>query len=172
MNKQMVDKENKDNITVVKAIGKSLKSSPRKTNLTLGLIRGFNVDKAINNLIFSKKRISNEVLKILKSAISNAENNHQLDIDKLYVKEASVGKSMVLKRFRPRARGRAGKILKTFSRIRILVQEKDKKTEEKNSKNLKNKKNNLESQKSTQTSKPKLPKKDEDIKKEENGTKN
>ena len=79
---------------------------------------------------------------------------------------------MVLKRFRPRARGRAGKILKTFSRIRILVQEKDEKTEEKNSKNLKNKKNNLESQKTNQTSKPKLPKKDENIKKEENGTKN
>ena len=70
----MVDKENKDNITVVKAIGKSLKSSPRKTNLTLGLIRGFNVDKAINNLIFSKKRISNEVLKILKSAISTSSS--------------------------------------------------------------------------------------------------
>ena len=121
----MVDKEDKENTTIVRAIGKSLKSSPRKTNLTLGLIRGYDVDRAINNLIFSKKRISNEILKILKSAISNAENNHQLDIDKLYVKEASSGKSMVLKRFRPRARGRAGKILKTFSRIRILVQEKE-----------------------------------------------
>ena len=110
---------------VVKAIGKSLKSSPQKTNLILGLIRGLKVDKAINNLEFSKRRISNEVLKILKAAISNAENNHQLDIDKLFVKEASVGKSMVLKRFRPRARGRAGKILKTFSRIRIMVQEKE-----------------------------------------------
>ena len=114
-----------EQITVVKSIGKSLKSSPRKTNLILGLIRGLKVDKAINNLEFSKKRISKEILKILKSAISNAENNHQLDIDKLYVKEASSGKSMVLKRFRPRARGRAGKILKTFSRIRILVQEKE-----------------------------------------------
>ena len=90
----------------------------------MGLIRGLEVEKAINNLNFSKRRIS-EVLKILKSAISNAENNHQIDIDKLVVKEASVGKSMVLKRFRPRARGRAGKILKTFSSIRILVQEKD-----------------------------------------------
>ena len=91
----------------------------------MGLIRGLKVEKAINNLEFSRRRISNEVLKILKSAISNAENNHQLDIDKLFVKEASVGKSMVLKRFRPRARGRAGKILKTFSRVRILVQEKE-----------------------------------------------
>ncbi len=116
--------EKEDNITV-KAIGKSLKSSPQKTNVVLGLIRGLQVEKAINNLEFSKRRVSNEVLKILKSAISNAENNHQLDIDKLFVKEASVGKSMVLKRFRPRARGRAGKILKTFSRVRILVQEKE-----------------------------------------------
>ncbi len=122
---KMTNKIEKDEITVVKAIGKSIKSSPQKTNLTLGLIRGLKVEKALNNLEFSKKRISNEISKILKSAISNAENNHQLDIDKLYVKEASVGKSMVLKRFRPRARGRAGKILKTFSRIRILVQEKD-----------------------------------------------
>ena len=121
----MVDKVEKENIMTVKAIGKSLKSSPRKTNLALGLIRGQSVDKAVNNLEFSRKRISNDILKILKSAISNAENNHQLDIDKLYVKEASVGKSMVLKRFRPRARGRAGKILKTFSRVRILVEEKE-----------------------------------------------
>ena len=75
-------------------------------------------------MTFSRKRISEQVSKILRSAISNAENNHQLDIDKLYVKEASVGKSMVLKRFRPRARGRSGKILKPFSRVRILVEEK------------------------------------------------
>ena len=94
----MVDKVEKENIMTVKAIGKSLKSSPRKTNLALGLIRGQSVDKAVNNLEFSRKRISNDILKILKSAISNAENNHQLDIDKLYVKEASVGKSMVLTR--------------------------------------------------------------------------
>ena len=121
----MADKTNNEENTVVQAIGKSIKSRPRKTNVTLSLIRGLRVDKAINNLVFCRKRISNEILKILKSAISNAENNHQLDIDKLIVKEASVGKSMVLKRFRPRARGRAGKILKPFSRIRILVQEKN-----------------------------------------------
>ena len=130
----MADKIEKEETMVVKAIGKSLKSSPQKTNLALGLIRGLKVDKAINNLEFSKKRISNDVLKILKSAISNAENNHQLDIDKLFVKEASVGKSMVLKRFRPRARGRAGKILKTFSKIRILVQEKEEPKIEKSNK--------------------------------------
>tara|TARA_Y100001954_G_C15326465_1_gene367793 strand:+ start:115 stop:546 length:432 start_codon:yes stop_codon:yes gene_type:complete len=132
----------KENVIVVKAIGKSLKSSPQKTNVVLGLIRGLKVDKAMNNLEFSRRRISNEILKILKSAVSNAENNHQLDIDKLFVKEATVGKSMVLKRFRPRARGRAGKILKTFSRVRILVQEKeesvsDKQMDENNSKKVK-----------------------------------
>ena len=132
----------KENVIIVKAIGKSLKSSPQKTNVVLGLIRGLKVDKAMNNLEFSRRRISNEILKILKSAVSNAENNHQLDIDKLFVKEATVGKSMVLKRFRPRARGRAGKILKTFSRVRILVQEKeeivsDKQMDENNSKKVK-----------------------------------
>ena len=121
----MVNKIEKEENIIVKAIGKNLKSSPQKANIVLGLIRGIKVEQAINNLEFSKRRISNEILKILKSAISNAENNHQLDIDKLFVKEASVGKSMVLKRFRPRARGRAGKILKTFSRVRILVQEKE-----------------------------------------------
>ncbi len=128
----MAKKIENEETLVVKAIGKSLKTSPQKANLVLGLIRGLKVEKAINNLIFSKRRISGEILKILKSAISNAENNHQLDIDKLFVKEASVGKSMVLKRFRPRARGRAGKILKTFSRIRILVQEREELEEKKN----------------------------------------
>jgi len=138
----MTKKADKEENTVVKAIGKSLKSSPQKTNLVLGLIRGFKVEKAINNLVFSKRRISRDILKILKSAISNAENNHQLDIDKLFVKEASVGKSMVLKRFRPRARGRAGKILKTFSRIRILVQEKEESEEKKQNENKKIKEDN------------------------------
>ena len=88
------------------------------------MIRGKKAENALNILAFSKKRISYEITKILKSAIANAENNHQLDIDKLFVKEATVGKSMVLKRFRPRARGRSGKILKPFSRVRILVEEK------------------------------------------------
>ena len=138
----MTKKADKEENTVVKAIGKSLKSSPQKTNLVLGLIRGIKVEKAINNLIFSKRRISRDILKILKSAISNAENNHQLDIDKLFVKEASVGKSMVLKRFRPRARGRAGKILKTFSRIRILVQERAEPVEKKQIVNKKTKEDN------------------------------
>ena len=114
------------------AIGKSIKSSQQKANLVLRSIRGLPIENAVNVLQFSRRRISNIILKILNSAISNAENNHQLDIDKLYVKEATVGKSMVLKRFRPRARGRAGKILKPFSRIRIELTEK--KLEEKESK--------------------------------------
>ena len=122
-------KENNKNIA--QAIGKSLKTSPQKANLVLSIIRGKKAEVALNLLTFSKKRISEQVSKILKSAISNAENNHQLDIDKLYVKEASVGKSMVMKRFRPRARGRSGKILKPFSRVRILVEEKqDKKSKQ------------------------------------------
>ena len=114
------------------AIGKSIKSSQQKANLVLRSIRGLPVENAVNVLQFSRRRISNIILNILNSAISNAENNHQLDIDKLYVKEATVGKSMVLKRFRPRARGRAGKILKPFSRIKIQLIEK--KLEEKESK--------------------------------------
>lgn len=110
-----------------KASIKSLKISPQKANLLLQMIRGQKADRALNMLQFSKKRISNDIQKILKAAISNAENNHQLDIDKLFVEEATVGRSMVMKRFRPRARGRSGKILKTFSKIRIIVKEKDEK---------------------------------------------
>ena len=122
--KVMVKKNDKEETLVVKAIGKSLKSSPQKTNLVLGLIRGLKVEKAINNLIFSKRRISGEVLKILKSAISNAENNHQFDIDNLFIKEAFVGKSLVMKRYRPRAKGRASPIKKPFSRITVVLEEK------------------------------------------------
>ena len=120
------------NKNIAQAIGKSLKTSPQKANLVLSIIRGKKAEVALNLLAFSKKRISEQVSKILKSAISNAENNHQLDIDKLYVKEASVGKSMVMKRFRPRARGRSGKILKPFSRVRILVEEKQDKKPKQN----------------------------------------
>ena len=121
-----------ENKNTAMALAKSLKTSQQKANIILSMIRGQKVDKAINILSFSKRRISIEILKILKSAISNAENNHQLDIDRLFVREASVGKSMVLKRFRPRARGRSGKILKPFSRIRILVEEKQNNDNDKN----------------------------------------
>jgi large subunit ribosomal protein L22 len=107
------------------ASAKSLRVSPLKANLVLKMIRGKKAENAVNILSFSRRRISLEVLKILKSAIANAENNHQLDIDKLFVKEATVGKAQVLKRFRPRARGRSGKILKPFSSVKILVEEKN-----------------------------------------------
>ena len=120
----MVNKEKNEINSIAKASAKSLKTSVQKANLVLRLIRGLKVDKAMNMLEFSKKKMSIDVLKVLKSAIANAENNHQLDIDKLFVKEASAGKSMVLKRFRPRARGRSGKILKPYSKISILVEEK------------------------------------------------
>ena len=129
------------NKNIASAKAKSIKTSMTKVNLVLKMIRGKKAENALNILAFSKKRISNEITKILKSAISNAENNHQLDIDKLVVKEATVGKSMVLKRFRPRARGRSGKILKPFSKVKILVQEKEKEKEkEKNNNSLEEKK--------------------------------
>lgn len=105
------------------AICKMVRISPQKLNLVAGLIRGKKVEKALADLTFSKKRIAADVKKVLESAIANAENNHGLDVDSLVVAEASVGKSLVMKRFRPRARGRTGKILKPFSRIRILVRE-------------------------------------------------
>ncbi len=102
---------------------KMVRISPQKLNLVAGLIRGKKVEKALADLTFSKRRIAADVKKVLESAIANAENNHGLDVDSLVVAEASVGKSLVMKRFRPRARGRTGKILKPFSRIRILVRE-------------------------------------------------
>ena len=126
----MSNNKTEDN-SIAMASLKSIKISPQKVNLVLQTIRGLNAEKAINILEFSRKRIANDVKKILKSAISNAENNHQLDIDKLFVKEATVGKSMVMKRFRPRARGRSGKILKPYSKIKIILKEKEDIVEEK-----------------------------------------
>ena len=113
------------NSNIVKAVNKNVRSSPRKINILLKNIRGKKADLAIRDLSFARQRIAHDIKKTLQSAISNAENNNQYDIDKLYVKEATVGKSMVLKRFRPRARGRAGKILKPFSRIKIQLTEKN-----------------------------------------------
>lgn len=105
------------------AVCKMVRISPQKLNLVAGLIRGKKVEKALADLTFSKRRIAGDVKKVLESAIANAENNHGLDVDSLVVAEATVGKSLVMKRFRPRARGRTGKILKPFSRIRIMVRE-------------------------------------------------
>ena len=106
-----------------KVILKNLRISPQKLNLVLGLIRNQKADLAISKLQFSKKRISKDVEKALKSVISNAENNHSLDIDKLYVKEAFVGKGIVMKRFHARARGRGARILKPFSHLTIILSE-------------------------------------------------
>ena len=106
-----------------KAIGKMIRISPYKLNLEAKSIRGKKVGDALSYLEFSKKRISNTVKNTLESAIANAENNHALDIDKLYVDEAFVGKNMVMKRWRARARGRAAKILKPFSQLTIILKE-------------------------------------------------
>ena len=100
-----------------------LRTSPQKLNLVAGLIRGKKVEKALTDLTFSKKRIAGDVKKCLQSAIANAENNHNLDVDELIVAEAYVGKNLVMKRGRPRARGRFGKIMKPFSEITIKVRQ-------------------------------------------------
>lgn len=100
-----------------------LRTSPQKLNLVAQLIRGKKVEKALTDLEFSHKRVSDDVRKCLQSAIANAENNHNLDVDELIVAEAYVGKNLVMKRGRPRARGRFGPILKPFSEITITVRQ-------------------------------------------------
>ena len=111
-------------LSTVKAVYRNLRSSPRKINDILRSIRGKKADIALRNLQFSEKRVSKEISKTIKSAVANAENNNQLDIDNLFLKEAYVGKGMVMKRYRPRARGRAGEIKKPFSNLTIIVSEK------------------------------------------------
>jgi large subunit ribosomal protein L22 len=107
------------------AAARLLRTSPRKLNLVAQLIRGLKAEQALNQLSFSRRRIARDVRKVLMSAIANAENNHDLDVDRLVVSEATVGKSLVLKRFRARARGRVGRIEKPFSRLRIVVEERE-----------------------------------------------
>ncbi|MBL4720758.1 MAG: 50S ribosomal protein L22 [Alphaproteobacteria bacterium] len=104
---------------------KSIRVSPQKLNLVAQSIRGKSAEAALASLAFSNRRIAVDVRKALQSAIANAENNHQLDVDRLYVKEATVGKTMVLKRFRARARGRIGRILKPFSNLTVIVRERE-----------------------------------------------
>ena len=111
------------NNNIVKAVNKNVRSSPRKISLVLDYIRGKKVDTVLRDLDFIRKKISKDVSKTVKSAIANAENNKQYDIDSLYVQEAYVGKSLVMKRFRPRAKGRASPIKKPFSRITIILSE-------------------------------------------------
>ncbi len=110
-----------DNEAMAKA--RMLRISPQKLNLVAQSIRGQKVQKALDDLQISRKRIAKDVRKVLYSAMSNAENNHDLDVDSLVVAEAYVGKGLVMKRFRPRARGRVGKILKPFAEITIVVRE-------------------------------------------------
>ena len=106
-----------------KAYGRQIRTSPQKLNLVAVTIRGMGAEAALAELSFSRRRVAGEVRKVLQAAIANAENNHQLDVDRLMVKEASVGKSLVLKRFRPRARGRTGRIMKPFSNLTVIVEE-------------------------------------------------
>jgi len=107
------------------AVGTMIRGSARKLNLVAGLIRGRKVGDALNILSFSPKAMADDVRKVLASAVANAENNHNLDVDALVVSEASVGKSISMKRFATRARGRSSRIVKPFSRIRVVVREQE-----------------------------------------------
>ena len=121
MGKKKKIKDRKDKL--VKSINNNVRSSTKKLNPILRAIVGKNVDVALRNLTFSEKRISNDIKKTISSAVANAENNFQYDIDKLIVKEAYCGKKIVMKRFRPRAKGRAAPILKPYSSVTIILSE-------------------------------------------------
>jgi len=121
MGKPALERQLPDN--EVKAVGRMIRTSQYKLNLVAGMIRGKKVDQAINDLAFSRKRISIDVLKVLRSAVANAENNHNLDVDDLVVAQAWTGKNLVLKRFHARGRGRGAGILKPFSEVTIVLRE-------------------------------------------------
>ena len=123
MGKKSMPRPDADN--EARAVVKNIRTSPQKLNLVATMIRRMDVSKALAALEFSRRRISNDVKKALESAIANAENNHSLDVDRLVVKEAYVGKSVVMKRFRARARGRGSRILKPLSHLTIVVSEKE-----------------------------------------------
>ncbi len=123
MGKQPAERKLADDEAV--AVARKLRVSPRKLNLVAATIRGVPVGEGLNRLAFSKRRIAGDVRKVVQSAVANAENNHDLDVDRLYVAEVSVGKALVLKRIRPRARGRAGAILKPFSTLTVVVRERE-----------------------------------------------
>jgi large subunit ribosomal protein L22 len=118
------------NKNTVKSINRNVRSSPRKVNILLKHIRGKKADVAIRDLSFAKQRVAMDIKKTVQAAIANAENNNQYDIDNLYVEEAYVGKSIVLKRFRARAKGRASAIKKPYSNVTIILSEKINKKEE------------------------------------------
>lgn len=123
MGKKKVERRLADNEAMARA--KMIRISPQKLNLVAATIRGKSASAAVSELTFSKRRIAKDVKIILEAAIANAENNHQLDVDNLFVAEASVGRAMVMKRWRPRARGRVGKILKPWSNMRIILRERE-----------------------------------------------
>ena len=116
---------------LVKAVNKNVRSGARKANLVLNFIKGKKADVAIRDLEFTRKKVAEDIKKTVQSAVANAENNYQYDIDNLYVKEAYVGKSIVMKRFRPRAKGRAAAIKKPFSRVTVILEEKKEKENKK-----------------------------------------
>ena len=120
------DKKNNKNLKIVKAVNKNIRSSTRKLSPILRAIVGKKADEAIRDLSFSEKRISKDIKKTISSAVANAENNYQYDIDKLIVKEAYCGKQIIMKRFRARAKGRASPILKPYSNVTIILSEKSK----------------------------------------------
>ena len=121
MSKKAHERSLEDN--EAQAVARMLQISPQKLNLVAGLIRGKKVSAALADLEFSRKRIAKDVRKCLQSAIANAENNHELDIDDLIVAEAHVGKALVMRRFHPRGRGRMGRIMKPFANLTIVVRE-------------------------------------------------
>jgi large subunit ribosomal protein L22 len=121
MSKQARARDLKDN--EAQAIARAIRISPRKLNLVAGLIRGKDATKALADLSFSKRRIAGTVRKVLQAAIANAENNHQLDVDRLFVAEAHVGKSLHMRRFHARGRGRSASIVKSFSHLTVIVRE-------------------------------------------------
>jgi large subunit ribosomal protein L22 len=123
MGKQSKTRREADN--EAKAIARNLRVSPQKLNEVATMIRGQSASKALASLSFSRRRIAGDVKKTLQSAIANAENNHSLDVDRLIVREAYVGKGLVMKRFHARARGRGARILKPFSHLTIVVAEKE-----------------------------------------------
>jgi large subunit ribosomal protein L22 len=125
MSKQSRERVLKDN--EAQAIARAVRISPRKLNLVAGLIRGKDASKALADLTFSKRRIAGTVKKVLQAAIANAENNHQLDVDRLFVAEAHFGKSLHMRRFHARGRGRSASIVKSFSHLTVIVRERDEK---------------------------------------------
>ena len=123
MGKQSTPRRLADN--QAQSVLRNLRISPQKLNLVATMIRGMDANKALAALSFSRRRIANDLKKALQSAVANAENNHSLDVDRLYVKEAHVGKGLVMKRFKARARGRGSRILKPYSHLTIIVSEKE-----------------------------------------------